>query len=245
MSVSFAHVAAAGLIIFAAHLVGGVTGFGSGVLGLPLLALVIGLDAGKQSLLLLSTALYLYLVIRWWRQIDWRQFAIMAGLAAVGVPAGMWLYELLPHRAALIALGAFIVLVALRNLLSLFPEQRAPRWLARVMLVAGGVVHGAFTTGGPLLVVYADQNLRDKASFRVTLSLMWLSLSVLLAAGWSWAHAWVGTSFRYTLIGAPFLLAGLAAGEWLHHRVDERAFRRWVNVTLLVIGVILLATPGG
>jgi len=39
----------AGLIIFAAHVVSAVTGFGSNILGLPLLALVVGLAAGKAA----------------------------------------------------------------------------------------------------------------------------------------------------------------------------------------------------
>src|SRR3954470_21321216 len=98
----------------------GMTGFGSGVLGLPLLALFVGLDVGKQVLLILTCAQCLYLVLRWPRRIDWRQFWIMTILTAVGMPLGIYLYDVLPRRWALEALGIFVAAVGFRNLLGLW-----------------------------------------------------------------------------------------------------------------------------
>jgi uncharacterized membrane protein YfcA len=233
----------AGIIIFAAHVVGGVTGFGTAVLGLPLLALLVGLDVGKQSLLLLSTFVYLYIVIRHRTHIDWRQLAIMVAFATIGLPLGLWVYETLPLRAAMISLGAFITAVGLRNLLQIAPDTRAPRWVAKVLLVIGGAVHGAFTTGGPLLIVYGDQTLRPKATFRATLSLMWLALNALLAIVWTWRQHWLAPSFRLSLLGLPFMLGGLVLGERLHHVVSEMAFRKVVNITLIAMGLLLILIP--
>jgi uncharacterized membrane protein YfcA len=235
----------AGLIIFAGHLVGGVTGFGTAVLGLPLLALLVGLDVGKQSLLLLSTFVYLYIVLRHRGHIAWRQLAIMVGFATLGLPVGMWIFARLPHRAAMISLGVFITAVGLRNLLRIAPDRRAPRWLAKLLLVAGGVVHGAFTTGGPLLIIYADQTLRRKSIFRSTLSLMWLLLNGVLAVAWTARQEWTWGAVRLSLLGLPFMFAGLFAGEWLHHRVAETMFRRVVNLALVMMGLILILIPAG
>jgi uncharacterized protein len=230
----------AGLVIFAAHVVGGVTGFGTAVLGLPLLARMVGLDVGKQSLLILSTFVYGYIVIRWRRHLDGRQLGIMCAFAIVGMPLGLWLYAVMPPRGAMIALGIFVLAVGLRNLLELWPDTRAPRWLAKLLLIAGGVVHGAFTTGGPLLVVYADQTLVDKSIFRATLSLMWLALNATLGIVWTVNADWTAQSLRLSLLGLPFMVAGLIVGELLHHRVSEEAFRRVVNLTLIVIGLLLI-----
>ena len=45
----------AGLLIFASHLVAGITGFGNQIVALPLLAMLVGLDAGKCTLVVLGT----------------------------------------------------------------------------------------------------------------------------------------------------------------------------------------------
>ena len=65
--------------------------------GLPLLAMIVGLDAGKQSLLILSTLLYIYMVARWHAHVDVRRLIIMAVVAAIGIPIGLFLYGHL-HR---------------------------------------------------------------------------------------------------------------------------------------------------
>jgi uncharacterized membrane protein YfcA len=230
----------AGLIIFAAHLVSAVTGFGSNVLGLPLLALVVGLAAGKAALVVLSTLMYLYLSLRWRHQVDWRQLGVILLIAGLGLPLGMWLFGALPRRASNLLLGAFVIGVGVRGLLQLAPRFATPRWLARAMLFAGGVVHGAFTTGGPLLVVYCRRAMPDKSTFRATLSVVWLLLNVALMVGWTATRAWSHETLRVTLVGLPFLVAGTIAGESLHHRVDERAFTAAVNLTLIAVGAVLL-----
>jgi len=235
----------AGIIIFAAHFVAGVTGFGSGLLGLPLLALLVSLDVGKQSLFVLSTALYIYIVARWHEHINWKQLIIMMLIGGLGMPLGLYLARVVEPKHAILALGVFVGLVGLRNLL--FPKlnRAMPRWIALVLLFIGGIVHGAFTTGGPLLIVYADQTIKHKSTFRSTLSLLWLALNLMLFVGWTWKHSWAAATPKLTLIGLPFLVAGLAAGEYAHHRIDERGFRRAVSVTLVIIGVLVVATAAG
>jgi uncharacterized membrane protein YfcA len=54
---------------------------------------------------------------------------------------------------------------------------RLPYYL---ILVVGGMVHGAFASGGPLVVLYASKTLTDKGSFRATLCLLWTTLNTLL-----------------------------------------------------------------
>ena len=232
----------AGLIIFAAHMVSAVTGFGANVLGLPLLALVVGLVPGKQGLVVQSMLVSLYLAARWRRRIDWKQLLVILLITGVGLVVGMYLFELLPPRGSAIVLAIFVMAVALRELLKVAPDFRAPPWLARTMLFLGGVVHGAFTTGGPLMVIYCHKALPHKAVFRATLAVMWLALAIGLIAGWTAARAWDPATPRVVVVGLPFLVAGIVAGEYLHHRVDERRFAVVVNATLLAVGTVLLVS---
>ena len=166
----------------------------------------------------------------------------MTLFAAIGIPIGLYLYSVLPRNVTMMALGIFVALVGLRNLLQLFPDQRAPRWLAIFLLIVGGIVHGAFTTGGTVMVVYADQTLTDKSRFRSTLCVLWIILSAILAIAWTHTHEWQPASFRLALTTLPFMIAGLIVGERIHHSVSERAFRRGVNVTLLIVGAILIVS---
>jgi uncharacterized membrane protein YfcA len=236
------HFAFAGAIFFAAHLVGSTSGFGSNVLGLPLLALVVGIDPGKQALVVLGVLLCAYMTVRWRSQVDLRQLAFILAVTAVGLVIGMIVAARLDRRVSAILLATFVFLVGLRGLFDLAPDVRAPAWARKVMLFLGGVVHGAFTTGGPVLVVYCQRALPDKSVFRATLSVMWLLLGIGLMMGWTLSHEWDPQTPRLCLVGLPFMLGGLVVGEYLHHRVDERRFRSVVNLTLIAVGIVLALT---
>jgi len=231
--------ALAGVIFFAAHVVSAATGFGSGVLGLPLLALVVGLEPGKQSLLVLGILLYAYMSIRWRRHIDRRQLAFIMAVTSVGLVIGMLAAARMNPRLSTALLAGFVIAVGLRELLSIAPDMRAPRWLRHLMLLLGGVVHGAFTTGGPVLIVYCHHALPHKSAFRATLAAMWFLLGIALAVGWTLQHVWQPQTLRLSLLGLPFMIGGLFVGEWLHHRIDQKTFRSAVNLTLIAIGIVL------
>jgi len=231
--------ALAGVIFFAAHVVSAATGFGSGVLGLPLLALVVGLEPGKQSLLVLGILLYAYLSIRWRRHIDRRQLTFIMAVTGVGLVIGMLAAARLNPRVSTALLAGFVMLVGLRELLGIAPDVRAPRWLRHLMLLLGGIVHGAFTTGGPVLIVYCHHALPHKSAFRATLAAMWFGLGIALAVGWTFGHLWEPATIRLSLLGLPFMIGGLFVGELLHHRIDQKTFRSGVNLTLIAVGIVL------
>jgi uncharacterized membrane protein YfcA len=229
-----------GLVFFAAHLLSTVTGFGAGVLGVPLLALVVGIDPGKQSLVLLGMLLYIYVVVRHHEKIDWRHLRSMVLVAGIGAIVGLLLVKFLPPRSGNILLALFVIGVGLRGLLDVAPNYKTPMWLSRVLLFVGGIVHGALTTGGPLMVSYARQVLPHKSVFRSTVAVMWLLLGAVLIVGWTLTHSWTSTTGWVTLNGLPFLVLGTILGEMLHHRVKEKQFRTLVNVTLIATGGLLL-----
>ncbi len=234
----------AGLLIFSSHLVAGITGFGNQIVALPLLALLVGLDAGKCALVVLGTVMYMILTVRWHARVNRRQLLIVVGLAGVGLVIGMMIVERLNERASELALGIFVLLMGLQGLLRPSLLKLVPDPLARLLVLAGGVIHGAFTTGGPLLVVYAQRPMPEKGEIRSTLGVMWLVLNVGLMTGWTITQSWSPRTLTLCLVGLPFLLAGLSVGEYLHHKLDGPAFRAFVNVVLICNGVVLIVFAG-
>ena len=54
--------------------------------------------------------------------------------------------------------GLLILAVAARGLLG-HGDLRIPPWLVPILLIAAGIIHGLFLSGGALLVIYAKQRL--------------------------------------------------------------------------------------
>ena len=114
--------------------------------------------------------------------------------------------------------------------------------LLKFFLFCGGVIQGAFGTGGPFIVIYATKALPEKSLFRVTLSLLWLTINSSRLAVWAAKGELSNLNlWKMILICFPFWIAGILAGDYLHHRVSERNFKYGVYALLGISGVVMLA----
>ena len=235
------------LIVCAAFTVESALGFGATVITVSLGARVLPVRDLLAAFVPLNVALSLWLAARHRRAIDWRLLGRrVLPLMLLGMPLGMLLVRHLAEHATRRVLGALVVALAVAQLARLRrPEAEAPAAApgpaAAALLAAAGVVHGMFGSGGPLAVYVIGRALPDKSRFRATLSALWLALNAVLVGGYAVDGAITAASLRTTAAMLPALGLGIAAGEWLHGRVPERAFRVGVYAVLLVVGAALLA----
>lgn len=229
------------LIVFCATMVQAMAGFGSALVALPFLALVVGLKVGVPSLGVLALVVSSCVAVRNRRHVDWRVWATITVFVGVTMPIGMLLFGRLPERALRVLFGVFIIGVSVHRLLSRNrpePTGGAASAGTRALLLAGGIIHGAFASGGPFIVLFAARALPDKQRFRATLAVFWTVASCLLVVGWALSGAFrtpmVAQGF---LVGAPFMLLGMWVGDRLHHRVDQERFKLVIYAVLLIGGV--------
>jgi uncharacterized membrane protein YfcA len=234
------------LIVFGAITVASTIGFGAMILTVILASHFVPLK------LILASVVPLNLLVAAW--LGWRDRAhmdrglilkLVAPWMAVGAAAGLWLSTLqgdvlLKFLFALLVLG-----LAGRELWRLRGPQEAsgaplPGPLAVASLLLGGLIHGLFASGGPLVVYVVGRQITDKRAFRATLFGIWTLMNVLLLCSYAWAGrlSWESAQLTATLL--PSVLGGVALGNWLHHRLDAALFRKLVFV-LLGLGALLLA----
>ena len=231
-----------GCVVMMTHFLEGITGFGCTVLALPFAIMLIGTKQAVPVLLVLALLLAAYIVWLDWRRIVWREFGRIVLFVGLGLPFGIFTFGYFDEKVLRCLLGVFMVGVAARGLLShvvSLNESRIPAWVLKGLLVAGGFIHGVFSSGGPLVVIYARSALADKTNFRATISLLWLSLnSVMLAQGVVSGRM---TPEIWEIIGVcvPFLAVGALAGNWAHRHIKDRYFSQIVYGVLLVSGLFM------
>ena len=239
-----------GLTVFATHLIEGVTGFGSSVLALPFLTPLAGIRNAVPMLCLLNCIMAAYLVCRSWRSISWREFGFIALWVTLGLPLGLALYAFLPVHVLCAVLGAAMVVIGadgsrkcLKRTEAAAESAAAKRSIfMRALLFCGGVIQGAFGSGGPFIVIYAAKALPEKSLFRVTLSLLWLVTNSARLVVWTvQGTVWNRENLSLTLAALPFMVAGVLIGDYLHRRVDGGVFRLCVYVVLGVAGAVMFA----
>lgn len=231
------------LVVFAGFLVETAAGFGAMVVALALGALTFSIDALLGLLVPVNLALSSVLLLRGAKQLEARWLLVrVLPFMAVGLGAGLVLVRSTETAWLKPALGVFVVAVAASQLLTLRAAVKAPLspWVSGAVLLAAGVVHGVFATGGPLAVVVASRALPDKAAFRATLAGLWVALNLMLLPQlWAKGLMTVGTLKTSAVMLLPLAL-GLVAGEWVHARLEGPSFRALIACVLLAAGLTLL-----
>jgi len=240
-------------IVALAHAIETMTGFGATVFALAAGSLVWPLDPLLAALIGLGWLQSAFIVTRNLRSVRARFLArrVLPG-AVAGMVAGRLVYDQLPVAHLRTLLGVFVVVAAGARLWDLVRAQRrsagataphARSWarLLEILPFLGGVFHGLFASGGPVIVYYTAARIADKREFRATMSALWWILNSGLLV-WSAVAGSLGRAWPLAGWLLPGLAAGVVAGEWLHRTVREELFRVVVQAVLLAIGCVLIGS---
>ena len=236
-----------GGIVFLTFTAEGIAGFGATVLALPFVAMLTGIDKAVPMLSTCSVMLSAAIVCKSFRHIDFKKYGFILLHAGPGVPAGLFLMDHLPKNLLMTLLMCFMFFVGIRGLATAKRTTPPPvgtnggkQIFHRVVLFLGGVIQGAFSSGGPLVVMYASKALPDKAVFRATLSTLWLTTNLTMITKWTVSGTvWTPRLGMMILCLIPFVLGGLLTGDLLHRCVDQVRFRILIYSLLVTAGVIL------
>jgi len=239
--VSLEQIAATAAILLAAYFIRGITGFGSGLISVPLLALFLPLQFVVPLILLLDFTASIVIGGFNFKRVKWDEVGVLIPFGMVGVILGTSLLVNLPPEPMLIALAGFVFVFAMRSLLNLHGDKLISRGWAVPASLTGGTVGALFGTGGPPYVIYLSHRIRDKSELRATFSALFFTEgltrigSFLVAGLLMTASVWV--AFFAAL---PLVLGALYLGGRVHVGIGPGQMARLVGVLLLVSSVSLL-----
>jgi uncharacterized protein len=230
----------AGLVLFFAYVVRGVAGFGSGLVAVPLLTLVAPVASVVPVVVALDYMGSASQGLGGQKLIAWRELTILVPFMIVGIAGGLYLFTVLPTAVLARALGAFVLVFAIYQLLPV-PPLRGSRLSAGYFGLLGGLVGTLFGTGGPFYAIYLS-SLRGlaKESFRATFATNFLvDGGVRLAA-----YALLGLFTRDLLLAlasaVPVAAIGIWVGGHIHSGLSPLAFRAIISTVLVGSGIALL-----
>ncbi|MBW8327892.1 MAG: sulfite exporter TauE/SafE family protein [Thiobacillus sp.] len=238
---SVEHMAAMAAILLAAYFIRGITGFGSGLISVPLLALFLPLKFVVPLILLLDFTASIVIGGFNFKRVKWDEVGILIPFGIVGVVLGTSLLVNLPPEPMLIALAGFVFVFAIRNVLNIHGEKPASRGWAIPASLTGGTVGALFGTGGPPYIIYLSHRIRDKSDLRATFSALFFTEGLTRIISFLVAGLLVTTKVWVVYFAAlPLILGALYLGGRVHVGLTQVQMTRLVGVLLLVSSVSLL-----
>lgn len=235
----------AAFVIGAAYILEAVTSFGSGIIALPFLSALIGIKTAVPVLACVSCLFTAYVVAVNRNHIRKKEYFTIIGCAIPGIPLGMLAFSTMNESVLKLILGIFVLAAALRSVLAhkgiINKSSSLPNPVYYLLLFFGGIVQGAFVTGGPLIVLYSAYKIKDKSEFRATMCAVWLTLNSLLIIGNLIAGDVLTTRvFSVVGISIPLLIVGVFVGWRLHKKVSADKFFSLVYFVLFASGVSMI-----
>jgi hypothetical protein len=217
-------------------------GGGIGIVGVPLMALVVSPARAAAIMLPILMLMDVFALRAYWRQWHLPNLRLLLPGALLGTVLGFATFRLLSPDMLRLLVGLLAIGFGLLQFVRSDHHVARPADWRRALFwgTASGVTSFSVHAGGPPLQVYLLPQKLDRTAFQAT------SVAFFFVVNWLKlpAYAWLGqldtTNLATSLLLAPLAPVGIAAGRWLHGRVDDRWFFRIVHGSLLLIGVKLV-----
>ncbi len=159
----------------------------------------------------------------------------------VGVLLGVTALQRVERELMVTILGASVVGISLWNLATPHLRSRESWLLDSGMGLLGGLLGGAFNTGGPPLVVHLYRRPERPEALKGTVQGLFLAMGVLRLPA-AMAQGLVdGPIWRDAALAVPAGVVGISIGIALARRIDPERFRRacWIALGLLGVGLLI------
>ena len=228
------------LIVLGAYTIFGISGFGSALISIPLLAHFLPLKIVVPLMLLLDFSAALTTGLRFRIDVDRAEVKSVLPAIIVGAVVGVLLLAKVRGETLMVALGVFVGGYGLYRLLARGAPRAMSARLAHPIGFFGGVLGALFGVGGPLYVMYFSSRIHDPARLRATLSVVFsmstgfrIALFILSGLLLDWRI------LLSALALFPLMVLGTRIGQRIHLKLDRQKLSRFVAALLIFSGVSL------
>jgi hypothetical protein len=229
------------IVVIVAYTVFGLSGFGSTMISVPILAHFLPLAYLVPLMALLDLVSAVFLGVKGRGQVSKSELTRLVPIMLVGFVVGITMLVNMPEDYLRTALGLFAILVGLNSIVNPVLHRTISAWWSVPAGIIGGAVATVFGAGGPIYITYLSGRLRDKGEMRATISTL-ISISAFTRA---LVYVVSGVMLHMaillgTIVLAPFVWLGIKLGTRIHLGLSQEQMRRAIGALLVLAGASLL-----
>jgi uncharacterized protein len=227
-------------VVVGAYVVFGLSGFGSTIIAVPILAHFLPISYLVPLMALIDCASATFVGRTSREHLAKDEMKWILPFMAVGFVVGVTVLVKVPDVYLRTALGLFAVVVGIHGIVNPVVTRRIARWWVVPTGIAGGAMSSTFGTGGPIYATYLVARLGDKSQVRATMSTLIAISAILRALAYVLTGLITLSLALGALVAAPFALLGLKLGTRIHVGMSQQQMRRAIGALLILTGTSLL-----
>jgi len=227
-------------IVVVAAFIQGLTGFGFGLIALPLLGLFLPLKMIIPLIIMLALFISLTLSIQLRHAIDWKKITALSIATLPGIPLGIYILQNLPAEPLALSLG--LVMVSFTSYQLLATPKTINLGLPYTLSAgfACGVLTASISTGGPPVIIYAAMQPWSKDQAKATVACFFFISGFTTVV----SHAISGlitTEVLYNFtISLPALILGIFAGTFAYKRMSDHGYKSLALILVFLLGGMMI-----
>jgi len=229
-----------GLIFLLAGLIQGLTGFGGGLMAIPLLCLIMDVKLAVPLSILSNLAITTVMAVELRHSLDRRKILPLLVGSLPGVFAGTLLLKEADPLVINRLLGLLLIGISGLNLMLKPRPINPPVTWAYVAGFFSGAITASVGAGGPPVIIYTTLTDWKKDEIKATLTGFFVLNGSFTAAVHAGNGMITGTTLIHFVATLFFVLLGTHAGSRISGRINRRTYLRLVYVLLMGLGVMML-----
>ena len=232
-------------VVALGYLVLGITGFGSALVMVPLLAWRWPLSEVVPLVLLTDVVASALMGRLNWREVRWDVLRQLLPGMVLGALVGLLLQRASPGAWPLLALAVYVVWVGRRAWLGVTGGGAAPFWMGHVHGLGVGLVQVMFGTAGPLVLAWMARRQIPAPAMRAStpalMTVVAIGVLVLMAVDGRLGSPLLWQRLLWLL---PMGVLAVLAGHAVAARLPVALLRRAIAGLLMLSGLMLLVNAG-
>jgi uncharacterized protein len=232
------------LTALVAAVVRGFSGFGSGLIFMPVAAALLGPKSAAGTLYLIDTILILPFVAKAVRIVDWHDVIPLATGAVIAVPLGVAV--LLYADPVPIRWGLSLTILASIGALAAGLRYRGPTRVPLSLAVGSiaGFLSGAVQIPGPPVLIYWLGRKLVSATMRANAIVFFMFTTIISGIGFLYGGIFTAEVVASSVALFPVYAMGIFVGSLLFGRASETAYRWIAYATILAAAIISMPVFG-
>jgi len=226
------------IVVFLGGMTQGLTGFGFGLVSIPILILLLPPVVVVPVITIISIVMTITILYEARRHIQIKRIIplIIAGIC--GLPIGVYVLKTLNPSILKVIIGLIIVTFSLAQLNG-YKRKVHNEKLAFLPI---GFISGLLNTstalsGPPVILFFTNQNIKKEA-FRANIVAYFTIVNVFSIIILILSDLVSQTVVKHSLIFLPSMLAGAIIGIKLSHKVNEAMFRKIALIIVSIAGLV-------
>lgn len=229
------------VVVVVAYTVFGLSGFGSTVISVPILAHFLPVAYLVPLMALLDLVSAVFIGTKGREEISKPELKRLIPFMFMGFVVGVTLLVSVPESYLRTALGIFAIAVGVNSIVNPVVHKTISALWSVPAGIAGGAIATVFGAGGPIYATYLSGRLRDKGELRATISALISISSFTRAVVYAVSGLLLNVAtLAGSLVLAPFVWLGLKLGGRIHVGLTQEQMRRAIGALLLLTGSSLL-----